>query len=478
MDRANCGTCGNACATGQICQAGQCQSCSSSAQCSFGQFCRQGSCSATTTDDAVVFTTTGIVEPQKLAIDNNDNLLIAGSHTNTLTIGATTLTAVGNYDIFAAKLSPTTNTLWATGAGGAAEDRGAHMTVDNAGNMYINGLFGRSNTSATFPTDPPTTFTPLGAQDAYLVRLQSTDGLASWVRRIGGDGLEEAGGIIAAVKDGSTFLSGTITGPVTFCTHTYSQTTKDVYVIAYDDKGNCLWMNTYGNASQDDEATRIAFHADTSALYTGVRFPATATFGSTTLTSAGGLDAALLRLNASSGAVIWAKQITSASNVQLTQVIADPFGAFVAGTFTGTVTFDALSLTSKGGSDIFVARITNNGVWLWAKRFGGFFDDDIRDIALGSLGRTYFTGSIRSLADFGDINLSSIGNTDAFVAALDANGRAIWAERAGGSGADVGYSLAIYPNERIAVLGTFSGNASFGSLSRTGGGLFLWRFLP
>ena len=46
--------------------------------------------------------------------------------------------------------------------------------------------------------------------------------------------------------------------------------------------------------------------------------------------------------------------------------------ALVTGWFKGTVTFgDGTSLTSRGGLDVFVMKVTSAGSVAWAMKFGG-----------------------------------------------------------------------------------------------------------
>ena len=49
-------------------------------------------------------------------------------------------------------------------------------------------------------------------------------------------------------------------------------------------------------------------------------------------------------------------------------------GGLVIGSFQGTATFGATSLTSSGGYDIFVMHVTSAGVIDWAVRAGGSSD--------------------------------------------------------------------------------------------------------
>ncbi len=80
---------------------------------------------------------TGVDEGLSIAIDSQGNQYVTGSFRGTAAFGNHTLTASGDNwteDIFAAKLDPAGNWLWAVKAGGIDYDEGNGIAVDGAGN--------------------------------------------------------------------------------------------------------------------------------------------------------------------------------------------------------------------------------------------------------------------------------------------------------------------------------------------------------
>ena len=55
-------------------------------------------------------------------------------------------------------------------------------------------------------------------------------------------------------------------------------------------------------------------------------------------------------------------------------------------------TFGSTILTSSGGKDIFVAKLSSSGSWLWAVKAGGSGVDGGDAIAVDSSGNSYVTG--------------------------------------------------------------------------------------
>lgn len=126
------------------------------------------------------------------------------------------------------------------------------------------------------------------------------------------------------------------------------------------------------------------------------------------------------------------------------KTVVDATGnTYVVGSFTGTARFDALTLTSAGQGDVFLAKLDGAGNYLWAVGAGGPEDDEGTGLALDGQGRLYVTGSFKRTAAFGSTVLSSAGFRDVFVAQLGTStGAWGWATGGGGPSDDAGKSIA------------------------------------
>jgi hypothetical protein len=112
------------------------------------------------------------------------------------------------------------------------------------------------------------------------------------------------------------------------------------------------------------------------------------------LTSLGGTDVFVARYSASN-ALVWAVQIGGSGEEASRAVTLDSNGdVLIAGWFEGTPDFDGgaatVSLTSAGGRDGFVAKLSNAGALAWARRFGGPNADELIDVA--SSGTAVYAG--------------------------------------------------------------------------------------
>lgn len=90
---------------------------------------------------------------------------------------------------------------------------------------------------------------------------------------------------------------------------------------------------------------------------------------------------------------------------RVTDVAADGSGNFYAtGWFNGSVDFDPGSglavLTSLGDTDIFLAKYTASGALVWARAVGGFQADRATGVAVDASGGAVIAGTFTGIADF------------------------------------------------------------------------------
>jgi hypothetical protein len=144
-------------------------------------------------------------------------------------------------------------------------------------------------------------------------------------------------------------------------------------------------------------------------------------------------------------------------------------GYFYSASNTGPATFGSISLTSNGGKDIFVAKLSSSGSWQWAVNAGGTSSNDWGSgITVDSSGNSYVTGSFQGNAIFASNGLlRNSGGYDIFVAKVSSSGSWQWAVSAGGTDDDMASGIAIDSSGNAYVTGSFWGTATFGSTDLT-----------
>lgn len=191
--------------------------------------------------------------------------------------------------------------------------------------------------------------------------------------------------------------------------------------------------------------------------------------GVSSLTSLGSNDVYVAKYS-SAGTFIWVARIGGTGSERVTGLASDPAGnLYLGGAFEGSTDFDpgagSQILTSLGGEDGFVVKLSALGELLWNRRIGGPNADQVSGVGVDALGRTYaagtFSGSATTLPAAGPTLASNGTAQDAFVMGIDAAGAISFAFPIGGPEADVASAIAVSTGGTVVVGGTFRGSASF-----------------
>ncbi len=356
--------------------------------------------------------------------------------------------------------------FWVKKAGGTSYDSSSSIAVDANGNSYITGYF---YGSATFGT---TTLTSSGGSDIFVAKLD-INGNWLWAKKAGGTDFD-FGNSIAVDANGNSYVTGYFSGSANFGTTTLTSSSEyytEIYVAKLDINGNWLWANKAGGTGWD-YGYGIAVDANGNSYVTGA-FAESAIFGTTTLTSSGGSDIFVAKLD-SSGNWLWAKQAGGTDYDDGYGIVVDINGnSYVTGIFySSNCSFGSTTLTSSGGSDIFVAKLDINGNWLWAKQAGGTSGDSGNGIAVDANGNSYITGGFKESATFGTTTLTSSDyyDYDIFVTKLDIDGNWLWAKQAGGTGDEGSNSIAVDANGNSYITSGFEESVNFGTTTLTSSG--------
>jgi hypothetical protein len=114
---------------------------------------------------------------------------------------------------------------------------------------------------------------------------------------------------------------------------------------------------------------------------------------------------------------------------------------YVTGQFTQTPTFGSTTLTSAGGSDIFVAQYSPTGTLQWIATAGGVQDDIGQGVALDANANVYVTGTLGGQATFHSstaggttITVGTTGQKTIYLAKYNNAGTLQWIQTGTGSG--------------------------------------------
>lgn len=289
-----------------------------------------------------------------------------------------------------------------------------------------------------------------------------------WVMR-GGGADNDHGKSIAVDALGNSYLAGDFYGnPYIGNTLLSSSGQNDIYIAKLDSQGNWLWARQAGGTGNDG-AESIVVDSAGNVFVTGY-FSGTVTFASTTLTCYGGWDVFVAKLD-TNGYLQWVVQSSGASYESVSAIALDGSGnLLITGFYNQTAIFGTTSLAAYGGNDIFVAKLDNEGNWLWARRAGGPGEDAGSAIAADNAGNSYVTGYFSETAAFAFTNLTSYGSIDVFIAKLGPDGALLGAFKAGSTEMDGGTGIGLDAAGNVYIAGYLSGTTEFGPFNVAGFG--------
>jgi hypothetical protein len=274
---------------------------------------------------------------------------------------------------FVAKFGPTNNLLWVRN-NEILEDSDNQTTpygssVDSEGNIAVGGVTKGRLKLGSYESD--------GAESPFFCKYDAGGNLL-WARKVASQytgpfsaglfwdiALDGSGNVIACgyLREGSADFGGTIVYPGT----TGHSDGGDYFIAKYSPNGELLWVTLdYGRSLAVDK------HGD---IYVAFVWPMQGVIG-------------IAKLNGN-GDLLWQKELP----VGLWGKIAlDEQGQPVfTGEFTGTVRFDAITLRSRGNSDVFVAKADVDGNVLWAIAGGGPGSDSYGEVACDTAGNVFLT---------------------------------------------------------------------------------------
>jgi hypothetical protein len=349
----------------------------------------------------------GFQQGGSVAANPSGSVYVTGVFEGSVDFGGGPLVSSGSRDIFLVKFGPEGAHQWSRRFGGASLELDGGVAADASGNVALTGSF---RGTADFGGGPLNSAG--GSSDIFLARF-GPDGTHLWSKRFG-DTDSDVGTSVAFDGAGNVLLTGHFQlaadfggGPLT------SAGSSDIVVAKFSPSGNHLWSKQFGDLDLQ-EAWAIGVDGMDSVVVCG-NFGGTVDFGGGPLTSQGSTDIFAAKLD-ESGNHVWSGRFGDTDLDYGVGVVAGPLGECVlTGSFRGSVDFGGGALTSAGGDDIFVAKLDASGNHLWSMVFGNSGGDSGNAVGLNSTGNIFMTGRFAGSVDFDGSTLMGEGGQDIFV---------------------------------------------------------------
>jgi len=285
--------------------------------------------------------------------------IVAGDLRSSTTVG-------GNFGII--KLDINGNKVWGKIYDGGDEDSAMAIQQTSDGGYIITG---------------PTRSFGGGDDDIWILKLDQS-GEVSWSKIYGGNS-EDTSYAIVQTNDGGYIVAG--------CTSSYGAGLRDVWVIKLDVNGGKIWDKVFGGADNDG-AMAIQQTIDSGFIVAGHSY----SYGP------GDNDWWIIKLD-ENGDKIWDKTFGGPYNDGAWDVRQTSDGCYVV---VGNTRY-----TTAGPADYWILKLDPNGNQIWAKIYGGRYEDAPYTIHQTTDGGYIVAGSTESYG---------AGGYDFWILKLDANG--------------------------------------------------------
>lgn len=308
-----------------------------------------------------------------------------------------------NHDIFLKQFDPTGFEMFTRTWDTKGNDRIYDITKSNdgTGSYYIAG---KTNSNDTI-------FDNQGRRDdAFLLKLSST-GDIKFVKHYGGSNDDEAKQVMHLNKNDLLLIGNTKStdGDIS-ATH---KGDGDIWIVATDKLGKIKWEKNYGGFGNEVCTRGLVTYRKQIAI-TGYSNSADADIKH----CFGNKDGIFLLLD-NEGKIISQSNFGGNGNDWFNDIIQTSDGSFI---MVGGTKSQGLTKNMHGGVDYYVVKTTASGRIIWEKTFGGSANDEAMSVIAHSREEFIIAGSSASID--GEVK-GNIGQTDAWVIKIDADGKLI-----------------------------------------------------
>lgn len=236
----------------------------------------------------------------------------------------------------------------------------------------------------------------------------------------------------------------------------------------FDNNGNQIWGTYVGGNSTSILDVKTDNNNDIIVVGNTISSTDISTVGSHQETLEGGEDGFIMKFD-SDGQLLWGTYFGGTLDDWITNIVIDGTNnIYVTGhseSTTNISTTGSFQEVNAGGTDIFLAKFTANGIQIWGSYFGGSDEDFSSNIELTSTGEIVFYGRTAStgLATTGAFQENLSGSSDAILGVFTETFNLDWVSYFGGTGSESTSGLAVDSSDSIIIYGRTSSSSNIAS---------------
>ena len=414
---------------------------------------------------AASYGTTAQEESIFVHIDDNDDVVLAGTLVGGIDFGGGVLAHAGGKDVFTVQLDNLLSHLVSSSYGSSGDQSVRVMDGDVSGVFSISGGF---NQPFTFG------FGPLSPGPRYIAGLSHTMAAPIWSSSPISSGTFGVNGI-ASSSTGETIAAAYTLGAVTVGANTLvSAGGYDVVVAKYDAGGTPAWAEIFGDAN-NEQARDVAFDSSGNVFVVGYYHGNIVFKSGVSLTGGTNKQGFLTKMSADGQQTLWALKFDANTGEEDFRFVeTDNAGnVYVAGTLNGTIDIGIGPISSTGAGGDFLLFVVDAGGSVVRQQL---FAPSVNPLALGlsvnGSGEATLCGSFRGTMNIGSAMVAGVGNSYAgLLVKLDAAGAPLWTKAFANSNDVFVRSCADNSAGAVVAGGLFSGSLFIENTQLTSAGM-------
>lgn len=342
---------------------------------------------------------------EDLHVDAAGNCYLTGQYSGVVNYLGLQLTAAGNVDVHISKISSSGSLVWVRSGGStnpfspASSDIGQSIAIDNAGAVYVSGLYAGS--AVVFGGVSTGNGNPNGTR-RFLIKYTG-NGSVVWIRTgdnvLAKSDIVVPNGLAIAATYSANFFGGT-----NFFRTTTTYNLNGIFVN-YGDSSNlsgrsCISADAAGNIYMGNQINNANIQV-----------------GNNILSTTGSNDIVLVKY-APTGNIQWVRQLGGSGNDEIMDIVSDDVGnSYFTGGINNVASFDSI-IVQASGTRTYVSEFNSNGSAKWVLTGGGGSGDMGNAIIRNSKGEIYVTGKFIGSATYGSNQIQGAAFSDGFIAKI------------------------------------------------------------
>ncbi len=413
---------------------------------------------------------TGALELLQIHRMDNNQILLGGTFTNTLSYENQNLVSKGEEDVFLMSLGPEGQLRWLKSFGGIFDDDLSCLFVENETIWLAGGFRDR----AFFDTLDLSS--PDGSRSLFLLELNNLGQILS-NKQLDSPGLKSITGITKN-KDGDVIIGGYFRGQLVFDDESLNAAGRTDGMVLKLDRGD-EWSVVFQAGLSGNSRIEHLVYDSTQNLIIGGTFDDQLLLGGDTLTANTlDKDVFIASLN-TDGQVQWSLKAGGVFDKELVRLAVDTIGnIYGAGQLVGVMKLsDNLNIQSRNGNtDVYWFQLNSSGQPVKAETVGGTDAEVLTDLLIHD-SSLWLCGNFQGSFMAGDQLLEAGLTVSSFLIELNLESKAVRSvESLSASVASFIYRLSPLGPSSVLAGGSFGGQLEIGGGNSNSGGSF-WGFL-